>query len=83
MVDTTLTSDNSLHFKKNIKANHSRIIEQAKFKYSPLGKAFQKQINNWRSRNKTRQVEALKALKPAENWESIKGHFPIMKLKVK
>ena len=38
------------------------MIEQAKFAYSPLGKAFQKHESNWRSRKK--QVEALKVLKP-------------------
>ena len=36
----------------------SRIIEQARFKYSPLGKASQKQIkNNGRSRRKTNKSE--------------------------
>ena len=30
------------------------VIEQTNFAYSPLGKAFEKQIkNNWRSRKKT------------------------------
>ena len=33
MIDTTLASDNSSHFRKNI----------AKFTYSPPGKAFEKQ----------------------------------------
>ena len=37
-------------------SNQQQIIEQAKFTYSPLGKAFKKQIkNNWRSRAKTGQ----------------------------
>ena len=36
----------------------SQIIEQARFKYSPLGKASQKQIkNNGRSRRKTNKSE--------------------------
>ena len=30
-----------------------RVIEQAKFTYSPLGKAFENQVKNWRSRRKT------------------------------
>ena len=35
-------------------SNQQQIIEQAKFTYSPLGKAFEKQNkNNWRSRRKT------------------------------
>ena len=34
--------------------NQKQIIEQAKFTYSPLGKAFEKKSkNNWRSRKKT------------------------------
>ena len=35
-------------------SNQRQIIEQAKFTYSPLGKAFEKQKkNNWRGRKKT------------------------------
>ena len=35
-------------------SNQQQIIEQAKSTYSPLGKAFEKQIKkNWRSRSKT------------------------------
>ena len=30
-------------------SNQQQIIEQAKFTYSPLGKAFEKHKNNWRS----------------------------------
>ena len=38
---------------RNITPDQSRIIEQAKFKYSSLGKAFEKQIkHNWRTRKK-------------------------------
>ena len=37
-----------------LSSHQTRIIEQAKFTYSPLGKAFEKQIkNNWRPWNKT------------------------------
>ena len=56
----------------------SRIIEQAKFTYSPLGKAFEKQIKTIEDQG-IKQVEALKVLKPDENKEeikSIKGIFP-------
>ena len=36
----------------------SQIIEQAKFMYSPLGKALEKQVkNNGRSRRKTNKSE--------------------------
>ena len=66
--------------------NQRQIIEQAKFKYSPLGKAFGKQSNTIEDQ-KIKQIEALKALKPKENLkalkpgenqelESIKGLFP-------
>ena len=34
-------------------SNQQQIIEQAKFIYSPLGIAFEKQIRPWRSRVKT------------------------------
>ena len=43
--------------------DQSRIIEQAKFTYSPLRKAFEKHKYNWRPRNKT-SWGFLKALKP-------------------
>ena len=46
----------------------SRMVEQAKFTYSPLGKAFGKQIKTIEYQG-IKQVEVLKALKPAENWE--------------
>ena len=65
------------------KKNQSRIIEQAQFTYSPLSKAFEKQVKG------RKQVEALKALIPEENQEleSIEGLFPKkmrnMKLKLR
>ena len=45
-----------------------KIIEQAKFTYSTLGKAFEKQIKTIEYQG-IKQVEALKALKLEENWE--------------
>ena len=36
-----------LKYKEILPSDQSRIIEQAKFTYSPLGKAFEKQINWW------------------------------------
>ena len=56
--------------------DQSRIIEQATFIYSPLGKAFEKQIKIIEDQG-MKQVEALKALKPEENrgLETIEGHF--------
>ena len=43
--------------------DQSGIIEQAKFTYFPLGKAFEKQIKTTEERGK-KQVEALEVLKP-------------------
>ena len=58
-------------------SDQSRIIEQTKFTYSPLGKAFKKQIKTITDQE-IKQVEALKALKPEENQEleSTEGLFP-------
>ena len=58
-------------------SDQSRIIEEAKFAYSPLGKAFEKQIKIIEDQG-IKQAEALKALKPEENNEpkSIEGIFP-------
>ena len=44
-------------------SDQSRIIEQATFTYSPLGKAFEKQIKTTEEQGK-KQVEALEILKP-------------------
>ena len=44
-------------------SNQQQIIKQAKFTYSPLGKAFQKQIKAVEDQSK-KQVDALKVLKP-------------------
>ena len=55
-----------------------RIIEQAKFTYSSLGKAFEKQIKTTEEQG-IKQVEALKTLKLEENKQAIKsieGIFP-------
>ena len=49
-------------------SDQSRIIEQAKFTYSPLGTGFEKQIKTIQDQG-TKHVEALKALKPKENQE--------------
>ena len=43
-------------------SNQHQIIEQAKFTYSPLGKAFEKQIKTIEDQGK-KQVEALNTLK--------------------
>ena len=46
-------------------SNQQQIIEQAKFTYSPMGKAFEKQIKTIEDQGK-KQVEALANLKPKE-----------------
>ena len=49
-----------------------RIIEQAKFTYSPLGKAFEKETKTIEEQEQ-KQVKALEVLKPEENKEENKG----------
>ena len=46
-------------------SNQQQIIEQAKFTYSPLGKAFEKQTKTIEDQGK-KQVDALKTLEPKE-----------------
>ena len=46
-------------------SNQQQIIEQAKFTYFPLGKAFEKQIKTIENEGK-KQVDALESLKPKE-----------------
>ena len=51
-------------------SNQQQIIEQAKITYSPLGKAFEKQIKTIEDRGK-KQVDALKNLKPIKQSKAI------------
>ena len=44
-------------------SNQQQIIEQAKFTYSPLGKAFEKQIKTIEDQGE-KQINALKVLEP-------------------
>ena len=53
--------------------NQQQIIEQAKFTYSPLGKAFEKQIKTIENQGK-KQVKALERLESKS--KSIEGIFP-------
>ena len=53
-------------------SNQQEIIEQAKFTYSPLGKAFEKQIKTIEYQGQ-KQGEALKNLKPEEQTKAIEG----------
>ena len=59
-------------------SDQSIIIEQVTFRYSLLGKAFERQIKTTEYQG-IKQIEALKALKPKKNEEDIKtveGIFP-------
>ena len=51
-------------------SNQQQIIEQTKFTYSPLGKAFEKQTKTIKDHGK-KQVEALENLKPIEQSKAI------------
>ena len=53
-------------------SNQQQIIEQAKFTYSPLGKAFKKQIKTIEDQRK-KHVDALENLKPKEQTKPIEG----------
>ena len=61
-------------------SNQRQIIEQAKFTYSPLGKAFEKQIKTIKNQGE-KQVDALESLKPFDKeLPSIKDFIPIENL---
>ena len=51
-------------------SNQQQIIEQAKFTYSPLGKAFEKQIKTIEDKGQ-KQIDALESLKPKEQTKPI------------
>ena len=51
-------------------SNQQQIIEQAKFTYSPLGKAFEKQIKTIEDQGQ-KQVDALENQKPKEETKPI------------
>ena len=51
-------------------SNQQQIIEQAKFTYSPLEKAFEKQIKTIEDQGE-KQIDALKDLKPKEQTKPI------------
>ena len=51
-------------------SNQQRLIEQARFTYSPVGKAFEKQIKTIEDEGE-KQVDALKKLKPKKQTKAI------------
>ena len=56
-------------------SNQKQIIEQAKFTYSPLGKAFKQQTKTIEDQGK-KQVDGLKYLKLKDQTKSIEEIFP-------
>ena len=57
-------------------SNQQQIIEQARFTYSPLGKAFEKQIKTIEDQGQ-KQVDALENLKPKEETRPIENNLII------
>ena len=51
-------------------SNQQQIIEQTKFTYSPLGKAFEKQIKTIEDQGQ-KQIDALESLKPKEQTKPV------------
>ena len=54
-------------YQEILPTNQQQIIEQPKFTYSPLGKAFEKQVKTIEDQGE-RQVEVLKDLKDHQKW---------------
>ena len=59
-------------------SNRQQIIEQARFTYSPLGKAFENQIKTIEDQGE-KQIDALKVLKPKEQTKLIEDNIKILK----
>ena len=58
--------------KEILPSNQQQIIEQAKFTYSPLGKAFEKQIKTIEDQGE-KQIKSLEDLKPKEQTKAIES----------
>ena len=56
-------------------SNQQQIIEQAKFTYSPLGKAFEKLVKTTEDKGQ-KQIDALESLNPKKQIKSIEEIFP-------
>ena len=56
--------------KEILPSNQQQIIEQAKFTYSPLSKAFEKQIKTIKDQGE-KQIKALEDLKPKEQKQQL------------
>ena len=64
-----------LNVEKPLPCDQSRLMEQSKFTYFLLGKAFEKQINIIEEKGK-KQVEALEFLKPNTKKLTIRDEIP-------
>ena len=53
-----------------LRSNQQQIIKQEKFTYSPLGKAFEKQVKTIEDQGQ-KQIDALESLKPKEQTKAI------------
>ena len=54
-------------------SNQQQVIEQAKLTYSPLGKAFEKQLKTMEDQSK-KQIDALESLKPKQEIKPIEDN---------
>ena len=54
-------------------SNQNRIVEQAKFEYSPSENVFEKQKKKQLKDKEKKQIEAAEVLKPEENKKYIKS----------
>ena len=69
-----MTINDNLTGEDILPSNHQQLIEQAEFTYSPLGKAFEKQIKTIEDQEQ-KQVDALKDLKPKGQTKPIENKF--------
>ena len=64
-------------------SNQQQIIEQAKFTYSPLGKAFEKQIKTIEDQMLKRLPKALAQVKAGNNSESLSNEISLFFVPIK
>ena len=67
-----IDKNENLTAKEILSSNQQQINEQAKFTYSPLGKAFEKQIQNIEDQGE-KQIKGLEELKPKEQTKTVEG----------
>ena len=72
---SVLSSKKFNKYEEILPSNQKQMIEQAKFTYSPLGKAFEKQIKTIEDQGE-KQIKASKDLKLKDQSKSIEEIFP-------